>query len=976
MAVNQTSVTTSRRRNLWSGLFLGAFVSCIFVQSLGAQWSPPQPLTGTGSIGSPGGTHPLVADGDTVYAVWCQRGTIRYRRSDDAGRTWTEALSLTSSGKAQYPCSLELAGTTLHLIWTDSRNGGWELYYMRSTDAGKTWEKEVRLTPGIDFFRFGTAICGKDLHIVWSSRTRIEKVPAGTSTWTWTWGDIHHICSHDGGVTWEKPVRLNQKPDTTVRPAVAVFGQFVHVAWCDQKAARQKPGWDIDIYYRRSTDGGATWDPEVRMTNTGKNTRHPQIIATPGNRVCCIWEDGQIFDGAGMVGDPALYAAVSTDNGQTWRKTERITAINAPNGFATHAKAYAFGSRVHLTWQDAPEGQDKPRAVYYMTSADGGLTWQAPERLTEISEENWGTGAVAGTDSWAVVELARESDLWYCRRDLAPRESINASDRAAAPPGHAVYRIRAKTLCVIDPRLFGQFMERPSWGEIGVEAAIVPDTNQLQPAVLQLIRQMEIPIIRFPGGTDVDYLDWRDMVSNVPGRGTDRPVSTGHQGHKVTNHFGYDEFLRLQKDLKSETILVVNLRDALFKRAPLDEHALQAAGLVAYCNAPVGAKLPDGMTDWPAVRANNGHAAPYGVKYWQIGNETWAFFKDLKKLVPDEPEKFYADCVVAIAKAMLSVDPSIEFIIDGDGPTFKAAEQIRKELGQKAPYLVFHLYMPWGIREVTRDGQTVPIETLTAADVWNAWVATPDFDNQGLAVIHHPLLGAARNGGFKVAVTEWNWNGGWSNRGMKDLPPLDSALAKGIGAAGILHAMMRSADVIEIGCQSMLVGDVWGIYAIHADRAGQQPPYYMPTGQVTMFYSQHHGERLLAIDSEHVPTYAQPFKMGGIRPKPTVACIDALATADDGAVFLHLINRHFDQPQQVTVDLTALAPLTGKGRHYLLQGRLNDKPNDGEPVQIGQVTHADVTLRENVLDVLLPPRTVSCVEIARTRAKSELRQKP
>jgi hypothetical protein len=59
---------------------------------------------------------------------------------------------------AQYPCSLELAGTVLHLIWPDSRNDGWELYYMRSTDAGKTWGKEVRLTPGIDMFRFGTAV--------------------------------------------------------------------------------------------------------------------------------------------------------------------------------------------------------------------------------------------------------------------------------------------------------------------------------------------------------------------------------------------------------------------------------------------------------------------------------------------------------------------------------------------------------------------------------------------------------------------------------------------------------------------------------------------------------------------------------------------------------------------------------------------------------------------------------------------------
>ncbi len=204
---------------------------------------------------------------------------------------------------------------------------------MRSTDAGKTWGKEVRLTRGIDMFRFGTAVSGTNVHIVWGSKSRLEKVPVGQSSWTWTWGDIYHLRSSDGGTTWEKPARLNQKPGTAMRPVVAASGRFVHVAWYDQCAARQNPAWDWDIYYRRSTDDGATWGPQVRLTDTPTHTRHPQIVATPGNPVCCIWEDGQVFDGTGMVGDPALYAAVSIDNGETWGKSRRITAINAPHGF-------------------------------------------------------------------------------------------------------------------------------------------------------------------------------------------------------------------------------------------------------------------------------------------------------------------------------------------------------------------------------------------------------------------------------------------------------------------------------------------------------------------------------------------------------------------------------------------------------------------------------------------------------------------
>ena len=408
---------------------LAIVITCLWTQSLAAQWSPMEKLARGGAIRSPGGTHPLVADGNTVHAIWGQGGAIHYRRSGDAGRTWTDAVSLTTHRTAQYPCSLELAGDDLHLLWLDSRSGGWELYAKRSANAGRTWDNDERLAPGLDIFRFGTAISGKSIHIVGGSRSRLEKVPVGQSSWTWTWGDIYHLASTDGGVTWTKPRRLNREPGTAMRPVVAVSGQSVHVAWFDQYAAEKKPGWDWDVYFRSSPDSGAHWEPEVRLTNTRTHTRHPQIVATSGSQVCCIWEDGQVFNGTGMVGDPALYAAVSSDDGKTWGETQRITRINAPNGFATHAKAYICGPRVHLTWQDAPEGPTKPKAIYYMTSADGGLSWEPPERLTQESDGTWETGAVVGSESWALVVMGNGRDLAYRRRDLSPAPKSSRSQR-------------------------------------------------------------------------------------------------------------------------------------------------------------------------------------------------------------------------------------------------------------------------------------------------------------------------------------------------------------------------------------------------------------------------------------------------------------------------------------------------------------------------------------------------------------------
>lgn len=530
-----------------------------------------------------------------------------------------------------------------------------------------------------------------------------------------------------------------------------------------------------------------------------------------------------------------------------------------------------------------------------------------------------------------------------------------------------VFRIQDEVLHSIDPRLFGQFMERPSWGEIGPEGALVPGTNRLQPKVVDLLAEMKPPVMRFPGGTDVDFMDWRDMVSNVPGRGAERPVSVGHKGHHVTNNFGYDEFLTQCEQLESAPIIVVNLRYALLQEKPIAQVAQDAAELVAYCNAPVGSKLPDGMPQWPSIRKKNGRAKPYGVKIWQIGNETWFPYEKLKGMTQEQRDKHGAKCIVALCRAMLEVDPTIEFIVDGHGETFQAALLAHEELGDKIAYFVFHQYTPWRITEVLRDGKTVPMASLSQADVWHAWVATPEFDKDGLAVFSNPLLTQARQRGLRIAVTEWNWNGGWGTKQRALNSALNSALAKGIGAAGFLHALMRAGDVVDIGCQSMLVGNSWPIHAIHADREGKVPPYFMPSGQATMLYSHHHGRDRLQVVAENVPTFEQPFKMGDIQPWEKLACLDAVATAGDTAVFFHVINRSFDRDYTIEIDAAKLGPLDTKAIRHTLTGRLNDAPETGQAAQVAEIVHTEIVYDGRTLAVTLPARTVSIIEMPRKR---------
>jgi hypothetical protein len=224
-------------------------------------------------------------------------------------------------------------------------------------------------------------------------------------------------------------------------------------------------------------------------------------------------------------------------------------------------------------------------------------------------------------------------------------------------------RVTHEVLHPVNKRLFGQFLEKPSWGgETGPEAALLPGTRQIDPRVEEMMRDMEIPVVRFPGGTDVDYLDWRDMVTDARGPGAGRPnsISRRHGGENdiITNGFGYDEYFQLAGRLGWETILVVNLRDGLLTETSPEAAAEHAAALLAYC-AGDSATLPEAFRQWPELRAANGHPAPYPVEYVQIGNEAW-WAEQMKKKHGDAWIQIWADAIESYIAALRGIAPDVK----------------------------------------------------------------------------------------------------------------------------------------------------------------------------------------------------------------------------------------------------------------------------------------------------------------------------
>lgn len=530
--------------------------------------------------------------------------------------------------------------------------------------------------------------------------------------------------------------------------------------------------------------------------------------------------------------------------------------------------------------------------------------------------------------------------------------------------------VKNEVIGQIPVELFGHFLEKPSWhGEQGPEAALQPNSYELQEGVVALMQDMHIPLLRFPGGSDVDYMDWTTMI-DTPGKlkvKGNRPPVTGHKGDTVGANFGYDEAGKLAEELGASLMLVVNFGDAYKERKPLQEAAMHEAGLLAYCAAPLGADLPGDLEKWPELRAENGHPEPYPVKYVQIANEPFWLDRGVLKIrgdIPDEKEAHFMTCAEAYIDLFKQVLPGVKIILDGNCEDL--VDDMKERLGNKVDLVAYHRYYPWAIREVKKGEEIISRDSLTEEEIWNAWAAVPNLDDEtGLSVFDDPLYQSAVASGYPVALTEWNWNGWW-NTDSVDPDNLGSMYIKGIGVAGFLHAMIRAAadGHLALATQSMLVGNSWGITGIRVSPRVEFDPHLLPTGQVTAFYANHHGGDMLKVELAGNEGYEQPYKMNDLKPEKNVAQLDVIATKSKERLFVNILNRSYSEDLAISLDLSGFLLKNNQAVHKTLYGNIdNEDPCSTQPLRYACINEKELQIVDDQLAITQPARTVGILEI-------------
>jgi len=360
----------------------------------GATWSADTMLSnGVGFKAEPA----VAASGGCVHAVWEDRDSgvynagVSYRRSTDAGLTWLAETLLASEA---YNCrnpSVSAQDSFVHVAWADD-SAGRELYYRRSTDYGATWSDKVRLTNDIqESWHPSLALHDSFVHLAWRD-------------WRDHSFEVYYKRSADYGVTWGSDERLSgDLANGSYNPCIAADSGLVHVVWSD---TRHMP---FEIYCRSSTDEGATWDDEIRLSDDTTGSYNTTVTAR-GATVHLMWE--------ALYGTSFIMYKSSTDGGKTWSADTALTVT--PDYWSVSPCAAMDGSDVHLVWTDFRDSEYGE--IYYKRKPAGGAGIDEG-RKPQASSRKLGATILLGASS---VERLASSVVFDAmgRRVLNPRSGV------------------------------------------------------------------------------------------------------------------------------------------------------------------------------------------------------------------------------------------------------------------------------------------------------------------------------------------------------------------------------------------------------------------------------------------------------------------------------------------------------------------------------------------------------------------------
>ncbi len=383
--------------------------------------------------------------------------------------------------------------------------------------------------------------------------------------------------------------------------------------------------------------------------------------------------------------------------------------------------------------------------------------------------------------------------------------------------------------------------------------------------VVALLKEIGAAILRWPGGNFAGDYRWQDGLLEPDMR---PPINTWHEVETLPHTFGFDfhevgtdEFVALCREVGAEPFISLNLAW---------DSSAECAAWVEYCN---GAET----TEWGRLRAARGHAEPFGVRYWSLGNELGHGHME-----GPNTTRAYVEKASACAAAIRQVDPSVELVMSGDWREEQWFTEGLRPLAGDVDHIALHQY----------DSALSTYIGPEAAAQFEHLVTAPA-RTEGRFRDTRAKVDAVtpKSRSIGISFDEWNvWYAWYRTPGV----------AEGLYAAGMLNTLCRiSAETrVIIGCYFEPINEGAIVVEPYSARL-------TPVGQVFSLYKPHQGNRLIeALCSE---------------PDGLVAGI-ASVDAASGAIVITLVNRSPETHTDVRLEVleSSYAPVS-KG--ILLTGR-------------------------------------------------------
>lgn len=482
----------------------------------------------------------------------------------------------------------------------------------------------------------------------------------------------------------------------------------------------------------------------------------------------------------------------------------------------------------------------------------------------------------------------------------------------------------------IDRRIYGSFIEhlgRAVYDGIYQPDCKFADEQGFRKDTLELVKELKVPIVRYPGGNFVSGFKWEDSV----GPKENRPKRVDLAWSVIeTNQFGLNEFCDWAKKADTDVMMAVNLGT---------RGILEAKELLEYCNLEGGTYLSD-------LRKEHGYEKPHAIKTWCLGNEMDGPWQTGHKTAAE-----YAHLANETAKAMKALDDSIELVACGSSslwmPTFGDWErEVLEECYDSVEYISMHRYyanhennagdflasnldMDQFIKSVVAicdyvQGKKHGKKQINISfDEWNVWYHSMEQDKQLKKWVQKPHQ-------------------------LEDVYNMEDALLVG----SMLITLLRHCDRVKMACMAQLVNVIAPIMT--SDTGAWRQTIFYPYMHASMF-----GNGTVLNTLVNAPVYDSKY---GDTPYLDCVIVDNEETEE---LVVFAVNKDLEEDMEVTCDLRQYADYKVREHIVLHDEDLKAVNTEDDPFRIRPEANGTSAMDGGLLTAVLKHKSWNVIRLGK-----------